>query len=114
MPKVLAQTSIVVLPTYGEGLPKVLLEAGAVGRPVIATAVRGCREVVRDGVNGFLVPPRDSQALARGIECLVTAPELRARLGAGGRRVAETEFAEPLVVEQTLALYHQLLAARQN
>src|SRR5207249_9558365 len=65
---VLAGASVVVLPTYGEGLPKVLVEAGAAGRPIVATDVRGCREVVRPGVNGLLVPARDSSALARAIE----------------------------------------------
>jgi len=109
MPEILAQASIVVLPTYGEGLPKVLLEAGAAGRPVVATDVRGCREVVRPGVNGVLVPPRDGPALALAIDELLSSSELRARLGQGGRHMAEMEFAEPLVVQQTLAIYRQLL-----
>jgi len=112
MAAVLAGATIVVLPTYGEGLPKVLLEAASVGRPVVATDVRGCREVVRPGVNGLLVPPRDSAALARAIERLLIAKELRARFGEAGRRLAETEFAEPVVVKQTLAVYHELLDGR--
>jgi glycosyltransferase involved in cell wall biosynthesis len=114
MPEILAGASIVVLPTYGEGLPKVLLEAGAASRPVVATDVRGCREVVRPGVNGVLVPARDGPALARAIEGLLAAPELRARLGQGGRRLVEAEFAEPLVVQQTLAIYRQLLGIGSN
>jgi len=101
-----------VLPTYGEGLPKVLVEAGAAGRPIVATDVRGCREVVRPGVNGLLVPARDSTALARAIERLLQSPELRARLGRAGRLLAETEFAESVVVRQTLAVYRQLLDGR--
>jgi glycosyltransferase involved in cell wall biosynthesis len=109
MPAVLAGSSIIVLPTYGEGLPKVLLEAAAAGRPVVATDVRGCREVVRPGVNGLLVPPRDSAALAHAIGRLLRSRDLRATLGQGGRHLAECEFAEPVVVEQTLAVYRQLL-----
>ena len=110
MAAVLAGATIVVLPSYGEGLPKALLEAASVGRAVVATDVRGCREVVRPGVNGLLVPPRDSAALAQAIERLLTTKDLRARFGAAGRRIAETEFAEPVVVKQTLAVYHDLLA----
>jgi glycosyltransferase involved in cell wall biosynthesis len=112
MPAALAGATIVVLPTYGEGLPKVLLEAASVGRAVVATDVRGCREVVRPGVNGLLVPPRDSAALAQAIERLLIAKELRARFGEAGRRLAETEFAEPVVVKQTLAVYRELLDGR--
>jgi len=112
MAAVLAGATIVVLPTYGEGLPKVLLEAASVGRAVVATDVRGCREVVRPGVNGLLVPPRDSAALAQAIERLLIAKELRARFGEAGRRIAETEFAEPVVIKQTLAVYHDLLDGR--
>jgi glycosyltransferase involved in cell wall biosynthesis len=112
MAAVLAAATVVVLPTYGEGLPKVLVEAAAVGRAVVATDVRGCREIVRPGVNGLLVPPRDSTALAQAIERLLNAKELRARLGEAGRRLAETEFAEPVVVKQTLAVYQDLLDGR--
>src|SRR5439155_16967963 len=74
--------------------------------------VRGCREVVRPGVNGLLVPARDSTALARAIERLLQSPQLRARLGRAGRLLAETEFAESVVVRQTLAVYRQLLDGR--
>jgi glycosyltransferase involved in cell wall biosynthesis len=114
MPSVLAGAAVVVLPTYGEGLPKVLLEAAAAGRPVVATDVRGCREVVRPGVNGLLVPPKDSAALAHAIGRLLRSPDLRATLGQGGRHLAECEFAEPVVVEQTLAVYRQLLTGLAN
>src|SRR5690606_34931013 len=64
MPKVLAQAHVVCLPSYGEGVPKVLLEAAAAGRPIVSTDVPGCREVVEPGLNGLLVPPRDGAALA--------------------------------------------------
>ena len=109
MAAVFAGATIVVLPTYGEGLPKVLLEAASVGRPVVATDVRGCREVVRNDVNGLLVPARDSTALAAAIARLLASPQLRSRLGQAGRRLAEGEFAERVVVQQTVALYRGLL-----
>jgi glycosyltransferase involved in cell wall biosynthesis len=109
MPAVLASASVVALPSYGEGLPKVLLEAAAAGRPVVTTDVRGCREVVRPGVNGFLVPPRDSGTLAEAIERLLQSAEVRATFGRAGRHLAETEFAEAVVVKQTLDVYRQVL-----
>ncbi len=109
MPAILAQASVVVLPSYGEGLPKVLIEAAATGRPVVATDVRGCREIVRPGISGLLVPPRDGTALARAIERLLDSRDLRARFGEAGRRLVESEFSEPIVVQQTLVVYSQLL-----
>ena len=110
--KVWAQCHICMLPSYREGLPKALLEAAACGRPIITTDTPGCREIVRDGENGILVPPRDAAALADAIERLVRDPLLRARMGACGRRRVEEEFSEERVVEQTLALYRSLLADR--
>jgi glycosyltransferase involved in cell wall biosynthesis len=88
------------------------LEAAACGRPIITTDTPGCREIVRDGENGILVPPRDAVALADAIERLVRDPLLRARMGARGRRRVEEEFSEERVVEQTIALYRSLLADR--
>jgi glycosyltransferase involved in cell wall biosynthesis len=113
MPLVLSRASVVVLPSsYGEGLPKVLLEAAASGRPIVATNVRGCREIVRDGVNGLLVPPGDVEALAAAIKLVLASRELRAEFGRAGRRLVEEEFAEGAVVEQTLSVYRQALGAR--
>jgi glycosyltransferase involved in cell wall biosynthesis len=114
MPAVLAGATVVALPSYGEGLPKVLVESAAAGRPVVAADVRGCREIVRPGINGLLVAARDTAALADAIERLLTSPSLRAELGQGGRRLAETEFAEPVVVEQTLVVYRKLLGGAAN
>lgn len=112
MPALLSQASIVVLPTtYPEGVPKVLLEAAASARAIVATDVPGCREIVRHEVNGLLVPPYDTAALARAIQVLLRSPELRERLGNTGREIAVTEFAEEIVVEQTLSLYRELLPA---
>ena len=108
---VLARSHVAVLPSYGEGLPMTLLEAAACGRPIIATDVPGCREVVAHGRNGLLVPPRDPRALADAILTLVDDPARRAAMGAQGRRRAETEFAAERINAQTLLVYEQALAA---
>jgi glycosyltransferase involved in cell wall biosynthesis len=98
-----------VLPSYREGLPLVLAEAAACGRPCITTDVPGCREAVRDGENGWLVPPRDGAALARAIHEAVANPVELQRRGAAGRLRAEREFSQTLVLEAFLALYGSLL-----
>ena len=108
---VLACSHIAVLPTfYGEGVPKTLLEAAACGRPIVATDVSGCREVVQPGVNGLLVPPRDPRALADAILALADDPARRAAMGAEGRRRAETEFAAEHINRETLRVYERGLA----
>ncbi len=110
MPDVLALASVVALPTcYGEGVPKGLLEGAAAGRPLIATDVPGCREIVRQGDNGFLVPPRDAEALAEAIRRLARDARLRARMGARSREIAVSEFSEQIVIRETLAVYRDLL-----
>lgn len=105
MHAVLAQASIACLPSYREGLPKALLEAMACGLPCVTTDVEGCREAVRDGDNGLLVPAADAAALAAALQRLLEDPALRAAMGRRGRERIETEFASALVMEQTLALY---------
>jgi len=114
MPRVLSCASIVVLPAYREGLPKSLLEAAACGRPIVTTDVPGCREVVRSGINGLLVPARDARALAQAIEMLIQRPDLRKQYGRAGREIAVSEFAEEIVVKNTLALYGDLLGDQQR
>ena len=110
MPAVFHAAHVVCLPSfYGEGLPKVLLEAAACGRPIITTDAPGCREIVRDGENGFLVPVRESIALASVLQKLIGDPDLRSRMGRRGREIVEAEFALDKVVQQTLALYKELL-----
>jgi len=106
---ILAGSHIVALPSYREGLPKALLEALAAGRPIVTTDVPGCREVVVDGENGLLVPPRDAPALAEALSRLILNAALRRRFGAAGRRLAEREFATELVEQATLELYADLL-----
>ncbi|MEX2617091.1 MAG: glycosyltransferase family 4 protein [Alphaproteobacteria bacterium] len=103
-----AKAHIAVLPSYREGLPKSLLEAAAAGLPMVATDVPGCREVCRDGETGLLVPPRGIDPLADALELLATDAGMRRRFGNAARHAAETEFAEAIVVAQTLALYREL------
>jgi len=105
-----ARAHIAVLPSYREGLPKSLLEAAAAGRPMVATDVPGCREICREGETGLLVPPRTVKPLAAALEKLAADPALRARLGSRAREIAIAEFAEEIVVRETLDLYRKLLS----
>jgi glycosyltransferase involved in cell wall biosynthesis len=109
MPEVLRRCHIAVLPSYREGLPKSLLEAAAAGLPIVASDVPGCREIAKPGENAILVPVKDAAALADAIERLARDAELRRRLGRRGREIAESQFAEEIVVAQTLALYRAML-----
>lgn len=95
----IGEASAVVLPSYREGLPRTLLEAAAMARPLIATDVPGCREVVREGITGFLCKPRDTASLAQAMERHAAAShEERAAMGARSRAMAEEEYHEGLVV----------------
>ena len=109
MPDVLASAQIVVLPSYREGLPKVLLEAAACARPLVATDVPGCRAIVKDGINGFLVPPKDPASLCQALVKLLQDPALRARMGAQGREIVVKEFSVDRISREILALYRELL-----
>jgi glycosyltransferase involved in cell wall biosynthesis len=104
-----ARAHIAVLPSYREGLPKSLLEAAACGLPMVATDVPGCREICREDETGLLVPARSVEPLAGALERLATDTGLRQRLGARARQVAESEFAEEVVISETLTLYRNLL-----
>ena len=108
MPDVFAKANIVVLPSYREGLPKVLIEAASCGRAIVATDVPGCREIVRHNENGLLVSPRDSKALSDALKILIRDSELRAKMGARGREIVEAEFSEEIVVRQTMEVYEKI------
>ena len=108
MTEVFAKSNIVALPSYREGLPKVLLEAASCGRAIVATDVPGCREIVRHNRNGFLIPPYDSKSLADALKTLIENPELRAKMGRRGREIVMAEFSEEIVVEQTMELYKRI------
>lgn len=109
MPAVYDQTDIACLPSYREGLPKSLLEAAAAGLPIVTTDVPGCREAVRDGDNGLLVPVCDKDALADALSRLLSDRELRSRMGQRGRERAESEFSLEQVIGETLSVYRELM-----
>lgn len=109
MPKVFSESHIVCLPSYREGLPKVLIEAAACGRPIVATDVPGCREIVLHGKNGFLVPPRKALELADALGRLIADPGLRKSMGERGRQLAVAEFSVEKVVAETISVYKELL-----
>ncbi len=107
MPRVHAQADVVCLPSYREGLPKVLLEAAAAGRAIVTTDVPGCREVVRHGHNGLLVPPRDAASLAWALRALIDDRERRQTMGRRGREFAARYFSDDRVAAETLAVYRE-------
>ena len=88
----LAEAQVYVLPSYREGTPRTVLEAMSMGRPVITTDAPGCRETVEDGVNGFLVPPKDVGALATAMERFLIEPDLIHRMGAKSRQHATEKY----------------------
>lgn len=105
-----AKAHIACLPSqYREGLPTSLSEAAACGRPIVTTDTPGCRDVVRDGETGYLVPPSDTTALSVALDRLVSDPELRQRMGAAARADAEARFSRQAVLGQVIALYRRLL-----
>jgi glycosyltransferase involved in cell wall biosynthesis len=109
MPEVFASIHIVCLPSfYGEGIPKVLIEAASCGRPIVTTDIPGCREIVRNGENGILVPARNPSALASALSALIHNAQLRQRMGEKGRKMVLREFSEEIVIQQTLSLYNDL------
>jgi glycosyltransferase involved in cell wall biosynthesis len=109
MPALFASVDAVVLPSYREGLPKGLIEAGACGLPLVTTDVPGCREVVTDGVDGLLVQVRDAATLAAAIARLHDDAALCERLGRAAREKALAAFDEKIVLGKTLAVYAELV-----
>lgn len=105
MAGLLRASHVACLPSYREGLPKFLAEAAACGVPVVTTDVPGCRAAVRPGVTGLTVPPRNSEALAEALATLLCNPNLRAAMGAAGRKFALERFAAARVVAQCLRVY---------
>lgn len=110
MPAVFAQSHIVCLPSsYGEGVPKVLIEAAACGRAIVTTNTPGCREITHDGENGLLVPTENHDALYEALKKLAENATLRRQMGERGRQIAEAEFSLERICNETLSLYAQLL-----
>jgi glycosyltransferase involved in cell wall biosynthesis len=108
----LAMMDIFVLASWREGVPRSAIEAAAMGKPLVLTDIRGCREVARDGVEGILVPVRDPQRLGAAIASLVADPALRRRLGNAARARAVERFDERRVEEVIVAEYRRLLSPR--
>jgi glycosyltransferase involved in cell wall biosynthesis len=104
------KADVVVLPSYREGTPRALLEAAAMGKPLITTDAIGCREAVDDGVNGILVPVRDAQALAQAMKRLIVEPETRHKMGVAGREKMMREFDESIVIARIREIYTRELS----
>lgn len=108
--ELLQQSHIVAFPSYYmEGLPKSLIEACAIGRPIITTQSIGCKDTVDDCVNGFLIPPKDVDALASKLKVLIDNPEMRESMGKASRAKAEKEFSLDVVIEMHLKIYKELV-----
>lgn len=108
--KVLNQTDIYCLPThYGEGIPKSIIEAMAIGRPIITTNIPGCKKCVIEGQNGYLVPIKDPVKLSRKIEKLINDRPLREKMGKNSRILFEKDFTSEKVVSQTFELYEKVI-----
>ena len=109
----IAKATAVVLPSYREGLPRSLLEAAAMGRPLIATDVPGCREVVEDGVNGFLCRANDPESLAEAMLKLAgLPPSARSAMGGESRRTVEERFSESVVIAAYLGAIGEVCGSR--
>lgn len=109
MSDIYPQSSIVCLPSYREGLPKVLLEGASCARPIVAFDVPGCREIVRNGINGFLVPFGDETKLEEALIELVQDPKLCTMMGKAGRKVVESEFSQKIIAAETFAVWDEVI-----
>jgi len=109
MAKCIQDCAVVCLPSYREGLPKSLLEAASCGRPIVTTDVPGCREIVQDGVNGYLVPSKDPDLLAEALSRLLTDRKLREVMGLKGREFVERGFSAEIVAIKTEKIWNSLL-----
>jgi glycosyltransferase involved in cell wall biosynthesis/peptidoglycan/xylan/chitin deacetylase (PgdA/CDA1 family) len=109
---IMAASDVFVMPSLGEGLSNVLLEAMALGKPVVATRVGGNPEIVRDGETGWLVPPRHPVALATAVLKILKDPDLGARIGAQGRDFVASRFGATLVTAQMVEVFRQVAASR--
>ena len=106
--EILEKIDILCLPSYREGLPKALIEGAAKGLPIITTNTVGCKDVVEDGKNGFLVPVKNSIELAKAISILIKDEKLRFKMGCKSFEIASKKFASSIIIEQTMAIYDEL------
>lgn len=114
MYEVYKSSDIVILPSYREGLPKSLIEACAVGRPIITTNVPGCRECVIEGYNGLLISAYSAKAIVDALLKLCFDFDLRLKMGENSRKFAEMNFSIEYVVEQHIAIYNELLYSKHS
>jgi len=114
MAQVLSSATIVVLPSYREGFPKVLIEAAACGRAVVTTDVPGCRDAIEDGVTGLLVPVRSAEAIANAVLELLDDPQRCKEMGEAGRERAEERFDVKQVVAEHMDIYEELLSSSND
>ena len=111
MAEVYHQASIVCLPTtYGEGLPKSLLEAASCGRPIVTYDVPGCREIVKDGFNGFLIIPRDIEGLVKALSHLLKNYNKCVEMGNNGRKLVKKHFNQEKIAKETLNVWEKVLS----
>lgn len=109
--ELLQSCHIVAFPSYYmEGLPKSLIEACAIGRPIVTTQSIGCKDTVDDGVNGYLIPTKDVDALTEKLKMLIDNAELRQKMGKAARAKAENEFSLDVVIEKHLSIYNELIS----
>ncbi len=109
MPRLLAEVNLVVLPSYREGLPRVLEEAAAAGRAIVTTNAPGCRDAIEANITGLLVPPRNVPDLAKAIRALLEDPPLRKKMGEAGRRLAERKYSVETIASSHFRIYEELL-----
>ncbi|MDP9420536.1 MAG: glycosyltransferase family 4 protein [Actinomycetota bacterium] len=109
-----AAMDIYVLASHREGFPRSAMEAAALGLPIVATDIRGCRQVVDSGTTGLLVPPRDARALADAVTTLVTDADLRRRMGRAAAGKARREFDQQRIIDITLEVYRQILHGERD
>ena len=108
--ELIEKADIIVLPSYREGVPRTLIEAASMSKPIVTTNAPGCKEVVEDGVNGFLVPIKDYKSLAKKIEILRDNPSLREEFGKNSRIKAVKEFDIKAVVDKYLKVYEEIIS----
>lgn len=111
MPKLISENDVICLPTtYGEGVPRILIEAASCQRAIIATDVVGCREIIDDGYNGYMAVPNNPQSLADVIQKVILDRQSIERFGINGRNKVEEEFSQEMVLDKTFGVYQELLS----
>jgi glycosyltransferase involved in cell wall biosynthesis len=109
MPEIYPQTSIVCLPSYREGLPKALLEGASCARPIVAFDVPGSREIVKNGINGYLIPFKDEDALESKLIKLINNPKLCSTMGKAGRTIVVKHFSQKIIANKTFAVWDEIV-----